>query len=506
MSRRTLALAVLSGALLAASFPSVDLTFLAWIALVPLFLALRGLNAKEAFSAGMVSGIVFFGGTIPWITNSIHSYGPLPLVPAAFITLLLCTYCAIYPALFCAVVVHLRQSHPAVVFLSAPAAWVMLELARTHLFTGFPWALLGYSQYRHLPVIQVADITGVYGISFLIALVNHGIAQLIGDRRRYLPLAAAAGVAIAVLGYGCFRLSAPAGTGSIRIAVVQGNIEQDRKWNPAYQAGTIAAYKRMTLKALKEKPDIVIWPETATPFYFGGSGGNAVKTDDLRRFVAATGTPLLTGSPTFEREDRADVLRNSAFFLDGQGAIDAIYTKHHLVPFGEYVPLKSSLLFFVDKLVQATGDFEAGSEYTIVGVRSAADDKNILLSTVICYEIIFPDLVRRFVDRGAAVMTTITNDAWFGRSSAPYQHFAMAVLRAVENRVPVARAANTGVSGFIDAKGRILETSDIFTEAVLTRTLIPGSTRTFYTRYGDVFAWLCLLGTILSVLPLPQRR
>jgi apolipoprotein N-acyltransferase len=506
MSSRTLALSALSGSLLAASFPTIDLNFLAWIALVPLFLALRGLSEKEAFQTGMIAGIVFFGGTIYWVTNSIHDYGHIPIIPAVLIMLLLCAYCAIYPALFCAAVAYLRPSHPALVVIAAPAVWAMLELVRTHLFSGFPWALLGYSQYRYPAVIQVADLTGVYGISFLLVMVNGGIAQLIEDRRRYLPLAAAAVVVIAVLAYGTYRLHAPEGPGSVTLSLVQGNIEQDSKWNPVYQSAVIAKYNRLTRTALDKRPDLVIWPETATPFYFEGAAAPyPALTEDLRTFVRSSGTPLLFGSPTYEKKDRRHLLWNSAFLLDHEGATKTVYHKIHLVPFGEYVPLKNSLFFFMDKLVQGAGDFQTGRSYTVMPVRSAMKREKVTISTVICFEIIFPDLVRRFVDQGATVMTTITNDAWFGRTSAPFQHFSMAVFRAVENRVPVARAANTGVSGFIDAKGRILATSDIFTEATLTRTLVPGSTKTFYTRYGDVFAWLCVVGAVAAIIPWPRR-
>jgi apolipoprotein N-acyltransferase len=192
-------------------------------------------------------------------------------------------------------------------------------------------------------------------------------------------------------------------------------------------------------------------------------------------------------------------LRNSAFLLSPEGAALAEYHKFHLVPFGEYVPLKS-VLFFVDKMVQAIGDFQAGSEYTVMAVPIPGQ-QDVKVSTVICYEIIFPDLVRRFVDKGATVITTITNDAWFGRTAAPYQHFSMAVLRAVENRVPIARAANTGISGFIDAKGNILQTSGIFVEADLMQTLAPGGTKTFYTRYGDIFSYLCIIFVLNLTYP-----
>jgi len=505
MDRRALALAVSSGLLLAASFPAVDVSILAWVGLVPLLLALRTRTPQQAFWLGGLAGIVSFAATISWVTNSVHSYGRVPLLPASGITLLLCAYCALYLALFSAAAVPLRRDRPALFFLAAPALWTALELARTYVFSGFPWALLGYSQYRNPLLIQIADIFGVYGMSFLIVLVNAALLELVENRKQLRPVISAALILAAVFAYGSYRLQHTGTAGNITVSVVQGNIEQDRKWDPAYRSDVTATYKRLTRKALDERPDLVIWPETATPFYFGGTDAPyPALSEDLKRFVRSSRTPLLFGSATYERKDRRHLLRNSAFFLDGDGAVDDVYSKHHLVPFGEYVPLKDSLFFFMNKIVHGPGDFVPGSEYTVVGVRSAAAGTNIPFSTVICYEIIFPDLVREFVGRGARVMTTITNDAWFGRTGMPYQHFAMSVFRAVENHVPVARAANTGVSGFIDANGRILETSGIFTEAVLTRTLSAGAAKTFYTRYGDLFSYLCVLAS-LTALALPAK-
>lgn len=505
MPRRSVALAALAGGLLAFSFPPLDLTLFAWFGLAPLLLSLRGRTVQQGFWLGGIFGMVLFSGTIYWVTNSLHFYGRIPLVPAALITLLLCAYCAFYPALFGAAVAFFRQRRTPLHFAAAPALWTGLELARTHALTGFPWSLLGYSQHDLLPVIQVADLTGVYGISFLIVLVNMGIAGLIEDRRRVAPLLGAALALLAVLGYGWHRLNGEEGRGRLRIAIVQGNIDQDRKWDPKFQAEVLATYQRLTGNALTKRPDLVIWPETATSFYFNGTGElDAAMTADLRRFVRSTGVPLLFGSPTLDTRDHGYRLRNSAFFLDRAGAGDRVYHKRHLVPFGEYVPLRG-LLFFVEKMVQGPGDFQAGSDYSVVDIGTA-DGRRVPVSTVICYEIIFPDLVRRFVDQGAAVLTTITNDAWFGRTGAPYQHFTMAVFRAVENRVPVARAANTGISGFIDAKGRVLGSSDIFTEAVLVSDVTPASgDRTFYTANGDVFAGLCVLVS-MTVLFLRPRR
>jgi apolipoprotein N-acyltransferase len=509
MNRRTLLLSIASGLLITASFPPFDIYLLAWVGLVPLLIALKGQDERTGFFLGAVTGLAFFIGTVFWVTNSIHFYGGIPLLPASLITLLLCAYLALYPALFGAIIVCGRKKCPASLFILAPAVWTALELARTYVFSGFPWVLLGYSQYRVLPMIQIANITGVYGVSFLIMLVNTAIAEFIMDRKKYRGLIAAGLLLFLTLGYGFIQLREPQGTEGMRVSLIQGNIEQDRKWDPLYQSDVIAAYKRLTREALAHHPDLIIWPETAVPFFFGGDRpSDRALTQDLRAFVNYNKVPLLFGSPTFEVKAGGAVhLRNSAFLLDRQGNIDAAYSKHHLVPFGEYVPLKS-VLFFIEKMVQAIGDFQPGKEYTLMTirpeqpgapVRENGSPDGIKVSVVICYEIIFPDLVRKFVDRGADVMTTVTNDAWFGRTSAPYQHFSMAVLRAVENHVPVARAANTGISGFIDSNGRILEKSDIFTEAHLTSTVIPSRRRTFYTRHGDLFAYACLLMSIVML-------
>lgn len=513
MNRRTFLLSIVSGLLLTASFPPFDLYLLAWVGLVPLLLSLKEQDEKTGFYLGAIAGLAFFIGTVFWVTNSIHFYGGIPLLPASLITLLLCAYLALYPALFAAIIVCGKRKCPALLILLAPAAWTALELARTYVFSGFPWALLGYSQYRVLPMIQIANITGVYGVSFLILLVNIAVADFLMDRKKYRGLIAAGLLLSLALGYGFIQLREPQGTDGMEVSLIQGNIEQDKKWDPLYQADVIAVYKRLTREALTRNPDLIIWPETAVPFFFGGDRpSDRALTQDLRAFVKSNRVPLLFGSPTFEvKPGRVVHLRNSAFFLDPKGDVEAVYNKMHLVPFGEYVPLKS-VLFFIEKMVQAIGDFQSGKEYTLMTVRPERpvapvrenpSPDGIKLSTVICYEIIFPDLVRKFVYRGAEVMTTVTNDAWFGRTSAPYQHFAMAVLRAVENRVPVARAANTGISGFIDSNGRILEKSDIFTEAQLTSSIIPGRKKTFYTRYGDIFAYACVL---ISIVMLAVRK
>jgi apolipoprotein N-acyltransferase len=508
MILRSASFAAVSGILLAASFPTIGLPYLAWIALVPLFISLKDRTVRQGFWLSGITGLFYFTGTVHWVTNSIHFYGNVPILPASLVTLLLCAFLALYPALFGAAAVSLKKDRPALFVIAAPALWTALELARTYVFSGFPWSLLGYSQYTVLPIIQFADITGVYGVSFLIVLVNAAVAEFSMNRRNWQVVAATALVLALVLGYGSARLRAPEQGEGITISVVQGNIEQDKKWDPAYQAETIAVYKRLTREGLAQRPDLVIWPETATPFYFGGEYRNDKPlTADLVEFVKENKVPLLFGSPTYEvKPTRQIVGRNSAFLLSGEGRVEATYHKIHLVPFGEYVPLKK-VLFFVEKMVQAIGDFEAGDQYKVMTIPygGPGQKKEATLCTVICYEIIFPDLVRRFVDNGARIVTTVTNDAWFGKTAAPFQHFSMAVLRAVENRVPVARAANTGISGFIDSKGNILETSGIFIEAHLTHKLVPGSDKTFYTKFGDLFSYACVIFTLVLLARLPKK-
>jgi apolipoprotein N-acyltransferase len=508
MNFRTMSLSAASGILLAASFPTINLHFVAWFALVPLLFALRGQSVKNGFWLGEITGLTYFAGTVYWVSNSVYFYGGLPIVPASLITLLLCAYLALYPALFAAASVHIMNNRPALLFIAAPVLWTALELARTYVFSGFPWSLLGYTQYSVLPVIQISDMTGVYGVSFLIVLVNASVAEFAVNRKSY-PAIITAIVALAItLAYGYTRLQTTDQSEGIKITVVQGNIEQNKKWDPAYQEEVSAVYRRLTLEALKQHPDLVIWPETATPFYFNGKFGNdRLLSDDLVAFVKQIRVPLLFGSPTYEvLPNRHIISRNSAFLLSADGSVDAEYSKMHLVPFGEYVPLKN-ILFFVGKLTRSIGDTETGHSYTVMTVPYGSTDrrKEVKLCTVICYEIIFPDQVRKFVDQGAAIVTTITNDAWFGKTAAPYQHFSMAVFRAVENRVPVARAANTGISGFIDAQGKILETSGIFTESYLTSELAPGAGKTFYTRHGDLFSYACVFFTLIALAALPRN-
>ena len=503
-SLRMYAPAVLSGSLLMLCFPTFDLSPLAWIALAPLLVSLWDKKPKEAFMSGMLAGIFYFFGTLYWIYHSITYYGSVPLVVSLFVVLLLCLYLSLYPGVFALIFSHKIRTTRLPALLLAPVFWVSLEFVRSYALTGFPWSSIGYSQYRFLYGIQVADITGIYGVSFLVVAVNGAIADIFISRKRIaeMPLFPARQafisysimslVIIAVFSYGYWRLHEHREGNSVRVSVIQGNIEQDMKWEPAYQHEVITIYEDLSKQAAASSPSLIVWPETSLPFFFDDSSHSR----ELVAFQRQLGTYLLFGSvlvksPPSEKTPAS--LTNSAILLEKNGNVSFMYDKIHLVPFGEYIPLRN-IFFFVNKLVVGIGDYVPGDKYikaqTVFGS----------FGTFICYEIIFPGLVRKFYAKDGDFIVTITNDAWFGKTAGPYQHFSMAVFRAIENRKPVIRAANTGISGFIDSNGRIMKTSALFERQIETMDVKTDHSRSLYSRYGDIFSYLCIVTALTFLL------
>lgn len=428
--------------------------------------------------------------TLSWVTISMHHYGKLPWAVSYLLMTLLAAYLSLYVGLFALGFRWASDRFGVRAAMLAPFFWVALEMLRAHLLTGFPWALLGYSQYRFIHIIQVADLTGVYGISFLLVLSNVALWALFTRQERRVHVAIIAMVCtVGALVYGTRRLSEELidpNRGMV-VGVVQGNIEQDKKWDKQFQEETLHIYERLSRQILnvsENSPQLLVWPESAAPFLFEQDKG---LSDKIVQFVQKEAVDLLFGSPsvTFPKQG-GPLLYNSAFLLSPQGITVGRYNKIHLVPFGEYVPL-SGILFFVSKMAEGIGEFQPGSDYTLMSVGG------VPFGTVICFEVIFPELVRKFVNLGAGFMATLTNDAWFGNSAAPYQHFSMVTFRSVENRVPFVRSANTGISGFIDPYGRIVERSPLFKETALSQKIYPGKSKTFYTKHGDIFGWGCVI-------------
>jgi apolipoprotein N-acyltransferase len=512
---RSLVLAGASGLFLPLSFPKSDLGLLAWIALVPLHWALDGKSKTQAFWIGWLSGTIAFTGMMAWVVTAMNTYGKVPLVISYGLMMLLTAYLGLYVGLYSAGAVWFRTLIPRYGLFAVPCLWVTLELIRTYVLSGLPWGLLGYSQYRQIEMIQIADHMGVYGVSFLIVLVNVALAEFLswltpllrGFRPAKLPWELVAMATLVVTlswQYGLATITeAPFSDiprSSISVGVVQPNVDQAVKWDTAYREQTLARFDRLT-EQLGRATDLVIWPEAATPFVFEREPVYQLQLIALANRAQA---PILFGSPALRfYPDRRPYLLNSAYLLSPDGQLLGRYDKHHLVPFGEYIPFKSSFLFFLDKLVEGIGDFEAGTGPTVLTLtpkpRAAAagvavtTPRPVEFGVAICYEVIFPNLVRQFAANGAEFLVTVTNDAWFGSSSAASQHFSMVVFRSVENHLAFARSANTGISGFIDPFGRIVESTPIFTEQAVKATMQVWRPHTFYSRYGDVFAYGCVI-------------
>lgn len=500
-------LPVVSAILLILSFPGFDFEFLAWFAFVPLLYAIEGKKPFQAFLISYLAGVLFFLGTIYWL---VHVTLPGMLIVVLYLAL----YFGIFGLSFacCAV----RYTPYAVLFFT-PALWVALELVRSRLFGGFGWALLGHSQSYFLPIIQIADLSGAYGVSFLIMIINTAVFLTLRDFRKskeglFPYLMAAVFLVFLALTYGIFRLNNIFTGQRLRVAVIQGNIPQSEKWDYGFREEILRKYESLTGQAAGTgQVDLVIWPETSVPGYIETERD---LFDRIKSLASRIKTPVLVGAPD-EDLSLKDTYYNSALLFAGDGRLLGRYDKIHLVPFGEYVPFKK-ILSFVERFARSPiGDFTAGRDYMVFSfpiTRSFKNAntswrllKNVRFSCLICFEDIFPDLARRFVERGAVFLVNITNDAWFGPTSAAYQHAQSSVFRAVENRTNVIRAANTGFSCFIDQKGKITAAvrkngSSLFVDGFAVQEITLSNARTFYAVYGDLFAYLCFAAALFFIL------
>lgn len=500
LPERVSCLAFLSGILLALAFPRVNQAWLAWVALVPLLQVM----SVRPFRSGFIAGLGFFGLVLYWLNIVMTNYGGLHPIFSLAAYLMLVAYLALFFGAATWACCRLQEKIALSPVLTLPVLWVTLEFLRSFLFTGFPWATLGYSQQVYLPMIQSADLFGVYGISFLLVLSNALLSRLWEmGRRRQLRALHWVGPVLGLLliagnyGYGLWRLGQPpADDGEkLQVALIQGNIDQSVKWDPAYQQSTVDIYRDLSLSASAEEvPGLIIWPESATPFYFQESGP---LHDEVVAVSRSTGSSLLFGSPAYELTNRRYRYLNSSFLLNPSGEVLGRSDKVHLVPFGEYVPL-GRLLPFVNKLVAGIGDFSPG----MVNPLPMNGDR---VGVLVCFEGIFPELARDYVRQGSNLLVNITNDAWFGRSSAPFQHLAMIRFRAVENRIWLARAANTGVSAFIAPSGRITAQTQIFSPGFLRGEVTTGAGLTLYTRIGDLLPVLFLLLSIFWLVKTRRR-
>lgn len=527
-------LAVIAGGLLLA-VPFLVFTqphVAAW-ALVPWLLALPRLTPRQAFGWSYAAGLAHFLGSLWWLLHLVAFGGP----GASLGWLALSAFLALYFAVFGWFVRRLCEGRALWRLLAIPAAWTALEFARSHVLSGFGWNLLGFSQVPHGlgEVVQIADLTGAWGVSFLLVLANVAIADAITAWRTVpakwkcaVPPAIAALVWAGAHAYGASRVAPTRAQAQARVTVLQGNIAQDEKWDEAFTHEILERYGALTREAAAGDPNLIIWPETSTPGYFDLDED---VTGPVLAMAKQAGRPLLVGAPMGRLVDFQWQVTNSAALVSPEGTIAGRYDKVRLVPFGEFVPFERTLPW-LRKILPAIGSFVPGAEHTVFRPEMLATPapppvppaeqglKDFLagkpappkrpappppFGVLICFEDIFPDVARAFVRAGAQWLVVITNDAWFGPTAAAYQHAQASTLRAIELRVPVARAANSGWSGCIDAAGRWQERvqvdgRELFVAGTATCGIAPGPGGSLYGRAGDWFAWLCTALALVTLI------
>jgi apolipoprotein N-acyltransferase len=392
---------------------------------------------------------------------------------------------ALYMGFFTFLIAYLRDRFRIPLYVSAPLAWVVLEYARGIFMSGFPWSNLAHSQYNFLAFIQIASITGTYFLSFLLVAINCLVYEILSRKR--FPLAYGSIVitlAATCLIFGSYRLHESI-KGDIPVSIIQGNIKQDIKFDEAYKNAIINTYTSLSLEHGKSA-SLVIWPETAMPFIFFSDQSRYT----IESIPQSLSNHLLFGTVSKDSRGR---YYNTAYMIGKKGEIEGEYSKVHLVPFGEYTPL-ATYFPFLEEISVAAGNFFSGPNHS--PIASVVGKMGML----ICYEGVYPYISNDTVSRGADVLVNITNDAWFGKTSAPYQHFAFYVFRAIETDRFVLRAANTGVSAIIDPRGRTLAKTGIFQKAVLNGSFSSRNTKTTYVTYGDYFVLLSLLALVAIVI------
>ncbi len=482
------------GALMAvAAFPKWDAWPLILVCLAPLRLASRGAGWRRAAALGWTWGTLTALGLCYWIQPVVANHGGLPDVVAAGVVLLLAGALGLYPALWAALTATAPPG-PAACLVGA-LLWAGLEWVRGWFLSGFPWCDLGYALLPVNAAVQAADLGGVGLIGFMVVLTNLALADAVRpgpSGRPWRGLVLAAAVWAALMGYGQWSRSAwdeeARLAPRLAVRVVQGNVEQSEKWDLAFREQSLKRYRELSLAPGQPRPELVVWPETAAPFFFEDDSPHRRRLLDLARELDAW---LVFGAPAYETRQGRTTYLNRAWALSPRGEVAGHMDKAHLVPYGEYVPMKSWFPF-LGTAVPQIGEYEPGPDGRVLHLG------RIRLGALICYESIFPELSRAHAENGATLLANLTNDSWFGQSSAPFQHLAMLTMRAVEQRRAVARAAQNGISALIGPDGRILARLELNRAGQLTADLPNIDKKTIYTRYGHLFGPGALLLALVA--------
>jgi apolipoprotein N-acyltransferase len=496
-STARLLLAVSSGVAFALAFPPFHIAPLGWIALAALILAV--LNASPRFSLllGWLQGAVFYALSLPWIYTVMRRYGPLPVIEAAGVFALLVFAAGAFHGAFGFGVAWFSRGGTGRACLAAPFLWVCLEFLLPHLpDIGFPWNLLGYVAGGNLAFVQLTTITGIFGLSLLVASYNALTAwmvlQISKRDRRSLGLWLGATAALIVAGLAGPRLVPQAAADHIA-HLVQTNFPVSMSYPADWMqlhAPELDQLEQISVSAAQKIPGVVIWPEVPAPFSLR-DGRFLARAKNIAR--GAGGGFLLGVVDWKPLADGGIGAYNSAAVLDSAGTLSFLYDKIHLVPFSEYVPWRK-WLSFAESLTGIVGDFQHGSQYKVGRFPGGR------FSVLICYEAIFPNEVRRFTLAGAELLVNISDDGWFGGSAAPAQHLAIARVRAVENRRWLLRDTNNGITVSVDPYGRIAARLATDIRGQLDAPYGFRSGLTYYARRGDWLPWLCVIATLMLLL------
>jgi apolipoprotein N-acyltransferase len=481
-----------------------------WVTLVPFLWAIGYMRPRAAAIAGVLWGTATIWAVAYWVPSALTFYYQQP----GWFGLLFCIAASLifwssYYAAFaaCASWIVPRCAGVARALLLA-ALWVTFELARARLLSGEPWLLLGYALVPDTTLIQAADLGGVYALSFVVVFINASLVEFISlaaadFKQACLTAAPAVAVLLATSAYGVARLATPLPTTpAVPVTVVQANNDLGAQWRPELYGQGLDQYLRLSAAAAQQThPRVLVWPESAITFFLAREPRYQTL---IARMLGATGTDLIVGAPHYENDDPArPQFFNSAFYVTTTGQIAGRYDKVHLLPFAEYFPLR--FIQFLHRHFGRVRAFTSGNGTTLL--HTALGNAAV----VICFEAIFPDLVRRQMARGADVLVNLSNDVWLGHDTGPEQHLLMATLRAVENRTWLIRATTTGVSAIVDPYGRIQARTDTFVTATINADIVPMRVETVYKEYGDVFAYACVGLSFIGVLvlrraaPFPRR-
>jgi apolipoprotein N-acyltransferase len=478
---KTLLFILISVLLFSLSFPPFPTGFLAYFVFVFLFFALEGKGSWESFKLGYIWGLVTNVLLLYWIT-----WATFPGALGAI--LILSLYTAILFLFYSWVQKALREK--AVFFM--PFLWVMMEYGRSLSEIGFPWLNLSYTQTYYLSLIQFASLIGNYGVSFWILWVNVlvylGVKNFASTRKVFTYMTLILLLFLAPFVYGIMALNQKTDARQIDIALVQGNIPQDVKWDYKLLDYNFKVFDETT-KKIPEKVDLILWPETAAPCYLRAEPKYLSLVKSLSDSLQ---TPLVLGTNDYSIFGQRNYLYyNSAFYFDPFKNNFSVYNKIHLVPFSEWVPYPK-VFGWIYRIKFGLSDYTPGKDYVLF------QNPKGKFPALICFEAVFPDLVRKFVLKGSDFLVNITNDGWWGKTAGPFQHAQINVFRAIENRISIARCANTGVSMFVDPYGRITAKTKIYVQDVLTGRIPLRKETTFYTRHGDWFAkGLSLLSVVI---------